>query len=83
MDKYAAIFDGAEVGMDLCLDEGEFGVFYETGGGAGDYALLENKPKINGVTVQGEKTGADYRLQDLMGAITPQEIDEIIYGGRT
>lgn len=54
-----------------------------SGGGSGtsNYNSLINKPKINGVTVIGEKLGADYYLQDKISDITEQDIDNIIYGG--
>lgn len=45
-----------------------------------NYDDLFNKPRINTVTVEGEKTGADYRLQDKMDVITEQMIDNIFYG---
>lgn len=35
-------------------------------GAVGDYAALINKPKINDITLEGEKSGSDYRLQDLL-----------------
>lgn len=75
----AVVIDGGEVGIQTNIDGGEIGVFYNTGG-TGDYNALSNKPKINGVVVAGEKVGSDYRLQDKMGEVTPQDIDEIIYG---
>lgn len=46
----------------------------------GDYNDLNNKPKINGVEVIGEKEGIDYNLQDKMSEVTEQDIDKIIYG---
>lgn len=45
-----------------------------------DYDLLENKPSINQFTVEGDKTAADYRLQDKMDLITEQMIDNLFYG---
>lgn len=45
-----------------------------------DYNELINLPHINEVKVIGHKTGADYGLQNLMDEITPQQIDNIIYG---
>lgn len=42
-----------------------------------DYDRLENKPQIEGVTLQGNKTFPELGLEE----ITPQEIDEIIFGG--
>lgn len=45
-----------------------------------NYEDLYNKPSINRVTVQGDKLGADYRLQDKMDIITEQMIDNLFYG---
>ena len=45
-----------------------------------DYDILENKPSINTFTIEGEKTAADYRLQDKMDLITEQMIDNLFYG---
>ena len=44
-----------------------------------NYEDLYNKPIINDVTVQGNKVGEDYRLQDKMHALTTQEIEKILY----
>ena len=44
-----------------------------------DYEKLYNKPVINDVTVQGNKVGEDYHLQDKMHALTTQEIEKILY----
>ena len=49
--------------------------------GPTDYELMDNKPSINQFTVEGDKTAADYRLQDKMDVITEQMIDQLIYGG--
>lgn len=54
---------------------------YGGSGGTSNYNSLTNKPKINGVTVIGDKTSSDYFLQDLMNDITEQEIDNILFGG--
>ena len=48
--------------------------------GPTDYDLIENKPSINAFTLEGDKTAADYSLQDKMDAITPQDIDNLFYG---
>lgn len=42
---------------------------------------VNNKPSINTYTIEGHKTGADYKLQDKMKRITEQDIDRMIYGG--
>lgn len=46
----------------------------------GEYPPLINKPKINDVTLLGNKTSEELHLQHKMNEITPQEIDKIIYG---
>lgn len=45
----------------------------------GDYDNLSNKPSINTVTVQGDKLGKDYGLQDKMDCATVAEIERILY----
>ena len=42
-----------------------------------DYNDLINKPQIESVTLQGNKTFKDLGMED----ITPQDIDKIIFGG--
>ena len=46
-----------------------------------DYNDLINKPTINAVTVEGHKTGPDYRLQNKMEILSQQEIEKILYVG--
>ena len=46
-----------------------------------DYNDLINKPTINAVTVEGNKTGPDYRLQNKMEILSQQEIERILYVG--
>lgn len=48
---------------------------------ATDYNDLDGKPSINYVTVQGDKLGADYHLQDKMGILSQAEIEKILYLG--
>lgn len=49
--------------------------------GTSDYNMLTGKPSINGVTVQGDKIGEDYKLQDRMHTLSPSEIEKILYLG--
>lgn len=49
--------------------------------GSLNYNVLYNKPSINYVELVGNKTGEELYLQDAMDEITPQEIDNILYGG--
>lgn len=46
-------------------------------GGTNDYNSLINKPSINAVELIGDKNFTDLHLEN----ITPQQIDEIMYGG--
>lgn len=49
-------------------------------GSGGSYPPLANKPQINGVTLLGNKTSSEIKVQDAMDEITPQDIDVLIYG---
>ena len=43
-----------------------------------DYESLDNLPKINNRTIIGNKVSSDYGLQDEIGSISNQEIDDIL-----
>lgn len=45
-----------------------------------DYDKLYNKPKINSVELVGDKSSFELKLQGFMNEVTPQDIDDIIYG---
>ena len=54
----------------------------ESGGDfSGDYVDLENKPKINSVTLIGNKSGKQLSLIDSDDLIQEYEIDQIVFGG--
>ena len=44
-----------------------------------DYDRLINRPHINSILLEGDKTGAQLKLQDKMDVLTPQEIERILY----
>lgn len=46
-----------------------------------DYEKLKNRPKINSVTLEGDKKASDLSLQEAMDAILETDIDKMIYGG--
>lgn len=76
--------DGGEIPVDIEETQqmtASFGQVFNSGGGATSYNQLTDKPEINGVQLAGDKTGADFGLQDLMEPITAAEIDEIVTGG--
>ena len=62
-----------DTGQDVNFDFGDVQI-------GGDYPPLTNKPKINGVTLVGNKLDSDLYLQHEMDEITFQDIDNIIYG---
>lgn len=46
-----------------------------------DYDKLDNKPQINSVTLEGNKTGRQLSLVNSSDTLDAWEIDQIIYGG--
>lgn len=54
--------------------------FRMSGQAVTNYEALTNKPQINDVTLIGNKTSHELKLQDEMDEITAQDIDNIIYG---
>lgn len=73
----------------LCKDDGQIYIYnknntfdeqtgkyrlFESGGGTDDYEQLINKPKFNGVTVEGSKESQDYNM-----TLSVQEIEKILY----
>lgn len=48
------------------------------GGGTTNYNLLENLPKINGVTIKGDETGEHYNLVDQDADLTNEQMAELL-----
>lgn len=48
------------------------------GGGTSDYTNLTNKPKINGVTLTGNKSLSDIGAADADDVYTKQQVDDAI-----
>lgn len=46
-----------------------------------NYNHLSNKPKINGITLMGDKEDTELNLQRKMNAASVQEIETILYLG--
>lgn len=46
--------------------------------GTKNYNKLENKPQINGVTLEGDKTSYELKLQDHMLSISNSEIENLL-----
>lgn len=69
--------DGASIPMTADGGGATIPLGIEGAGGTNDYNRLINKPSINAVQLIGDKTFPDLHLD----AITPQQIDEIMYGG--
>lgn len=56
---------------------------FERSGGMGstmDYKKLDNKPRINSITLVGDKTAEDLQLQKRMDELTEEDIDQMMYG---
>lgn len=68
---------GATVPLSVNDNGGIIPLGVEATGGTNDYNRLINKPRINDEELIGNKTFTDLHLD----AITPQQIDEIMYGG--
>lgn len=49
-----------------------------TGSGTSNYNYLENKPKINNIVLEGNKTAKDLGLQDEILVLTNEEIEKIL-----
>ena len=57
---------------------------YQYGGGGegtSDYSSLINLPKINRITLIGNKSSSDLGLQEEMETLSEADIDYILYGG--
>ena len=52
----------------------EFKTTQSTGGGVKTYAQLPDKPKINSVTVEGDKSSADLHIRERHDEISSQQI---------
>lgn len=63
-DKIPMPAGSADAGKFLAANAAGDGYELKTGGGGGttDYNALENKPSLNGVTMEGDKTAEDYGL---------------------
>ena len=51
----------------------DFGAVQTISGGVKSYSDLKDKPTLNGVTIEGVKTSADYKIIN-QGAITNDDI---------
>ena len=69
--------------LDMSVKETDiFGVGFGSGGGTTDYTRLRNKPLINGVTLEGDKTAEELGLLDRDEFFGEMELDtsEILAG---
>lgn len=56
--------------------------FENSTGGNNNYEFLNNLPKINDVTLVGNKTSKELKLQDEMNAMTNMDIENILNNQR-
>lgn len=69
--------ESVSLGLDVYLDAGGSGTGGGGGEGTSDYNNLENKPKINGVTLQGEKTLESLGIQPAGSYLTESDIPDL------
>lgn len=75
-------FSMTESKLDFGIEEQALSFGLETVNAlGGDYVVLSNKPKINGVVLVGDRSSSEIHVQDEMDEITEQDIDKILYGG--
>ena len=73
-----SIFNEIDTGKKYMYDA-ESGTWYEQpqeGGGTSDYSELENKPQINGVELDGNKSASDFGLADEASLNTKLNIEQ-------
>ena len=56
----------------------EIVTFEENTGGTSNYEYLTNKPQINNITLIGNKTSRDLKLQDEMEALSNMDIENLL-----
>lgn len=60
----------------------EITTFEENTNGTNNYEFLSNQPKINDVTLIGNKISRELKLQDAMDAMTNMDIENILNNQR-
>lgn len=63
-------------------DSTEIVTLEENTGGTNNYEYLTNQPKINDVTLIGNKTSSDLKLQDEMEALSNMDIENLLNNQR-
>lgn len=63
-------------------DDTELITFEENTGGTSNYNYLTNQPQINNVTLIGNKTSTDLKLQDQMEALSNMDIENLLNNQR-
>lgn len=58
----------------------EIVTFEENTGGTSNYEYLTNKPQINNITLTGNKTSSELKLQDEMEALSNTDIENLLNG---
>ena len=58
----------------------EIVTFEENAGGTSNYEYLTNKPQINNITLTGNKTSSELKLQDEMDALSNTDIENLLNG---
>ena len=82
MDEFVTFENDCDELVVLEDDSTEIVTLEENTGGTNNYEYLINQPKINDVTLIGNKTSSDLKLQDEMEALSNMDIENLLNNQR-
>lgn len=82
MDKFVTFKNDCDELVVIEDDSTEIVTLEENIGGTNNYEYLINQPKINDVTLIGNKTSSDLKLQDEMEALSNMDIENLLNNQR-
>ena len=82
MDEFVTFENDCDELVVIEDDSTEIVTLEENRGGTNNYEYLINQPKINDVTLIGNKTSSDLKLQDEMEALSNMDIENLLNNQR-
>lgn len=82
MDEFVTFENDCDELVVIEDDSTEIVTLEENIGGTNNYEYLINQPKINDVTLIGNKTSSDLKLQDEMEALSNMDIENLLNNQR-
>lgn len=82
MDEFVTFENDCDELVVIEDDSTEIVTLEENTGGTNNYKYLINQPKINDVTLIGNKTSSDLKLQDEMEALSNVDIENLLNNQR-